>query len=127
MSIAGAEGLARSGSKECTEALDILALYWRSATTVINTIDRKSRREVRRDRPIARLPGRETRSVIRGRFCATADMITTRTRTLLVWSGAGQFMPSLHVFSQNTNVLCLIARRWFRYRPGIRRPRFVKL
>ncbi len=27
-------------------------------------------------------------------------------------------MPSMHVFSQNINVTCLIARRWFRYLPG---------
>ncbi len=34
---------------------------------------------------------------------------------------------SMHVSSQDTNVLCLIARRRFRYLPGIRRPALVEL
>src|SRR5215475_1188942 len=56
-------------------------------------------------------------------ICATAAMIAARTHTLQEATS----MPSRDVFSQNTNVLCLIACGWFRYLPGIRRPAFVKL
>jgi len=36
-------------------------------------------------------------------------------------------IPSTDVFSQNTNVSCLVAYRRFRYLPGICRPLFIIL
>jgi hypothetical protein len=47
-------------------------------------------------------------------------------RTEAIPEAERKFGGSMHVSDQNTNVMCLIARGWFRYLPRIRRPSLVK-
>jgi hypothetical protein len=68
MSIIGAEDLARSGSKECIGALDILALYWKS---------RRDPGGIACAAAALRALGPESKQI-----CATGGMITARTHTL---------------------------------------------
>src|SRR5262245_17162372 len=104
MSIIEAEDLARSGSKECIGALDLLALYWIVlCRRLLYIIDNKSRRDsggIACAAAALRALGPESKQI-----CATGGMITARTHTLREATS----MPSTDVFSQNTNVLCLLS------------------
>jgi hypothetical protein len=98
-------------------------LDWSLPTAVIHTVDYKSPRDARRDR----LRGCRAESIAAGIEADLCDRRDDNGANARAYEPEATSMPSTDVFGQNTNVLRLIARRWFGYLPGIRWPTFVKL